>query len=99
MQKRKKYTQEYKREAVVLARSSDAPVSQIAQELGINANVLGRWCREAEQSGIKAFAGQGKPRDEEMAALKRELARVKKERDFLKEAAAFFARESKRGIA
>jgi len=46
-------------------------------------------------SGGAAFPGQGKPRDEEMVSLKRELARVKKERDFLKEAAAFFARESK----
>jgi transposase len=42
-----------------------------------------------------AFPGQGKPRDEEMSQLKRELARVKKERDFSKEAASFFARESK----
>ena len=99
MQKRKKYTQEYKREAVALARSSAVPVSQVARELGINANVLTRWCREAANEKVPVFTGQGKPRDEEMAALKRELARVKKERDFLREAAAFFAKESKRGIA
>ena len=43
---------------------------------------------------LKAFGGTGKPRDEEMARLKRELARVKKERDFLREAATFFAKES-----
>ena len=46
-------------------------------------------------NGAAAYPGQGKPRDEELASLKRELARVRKERDFLKEAAAFFARESK----
>jgi transposase len=45
--------------------------------------------------GNKAFQGQGKPRDEEMAALKRELIQVRKERDFLREAAAFFAKASK----
>jgi len=45
--------------------------------------------------GPKAFTGQGKPRDVEMVSLKRELARVKKERDFLREAAVFFAKESK----
>jgi transposase len=47
-----------------------------------------------EKRGQHAFIGQGKARDAEVAALKRELARVKKERDFLKEAAAFFAKES-----
>ena len=95
MQKRRRYSAEYKREAVELARSSEVPISQVARELGINANMLARWCREQEADGGKAFRGQGKARDEEMAALKRELARVKKERDFLQEAAAFFAKASK----
>jgi transposase len=95
MEKRRKYSAEYKREAVELARSSEVSISQVARELGINSNMLGRWCREQEATGRKAFQGQGKPRDEEMAGLKRELARVKKERDFLQEAAAFFAKASK----
>jgi len=55
---------------------------------------LTRWKREAELEGRQAFGGTGKPRDEEIAHLKRELARVKKERDFLRDAATFFARES-----
>jgi len=79
---------------VELANDPNVTQSQIAQELGINPNILGRWSRELQASGIQAFRGSGKPRDEEMATLKRELARVKKERDFLKEAAAFFAKES-----
>jgi len=95
MPRRRKYAVEFKREAVALVQSSDVPVSQIARDLGINGNMLNRWCREATQSGGKAFWGQGKARDEEMAALKRELARVKKERDFLREAATFFAKGSK----
>ena len=49
---------------------------------------------EPESDKAKAFSGSGVPRDQEMAMLKRELARVKKERDFLRDAAAFFARES-----
>jgi transposase len=69
--------------------------SQIGRELGINGSMIGRWARELNGSGLKAFLGQGKARDEEMVALKRELGRVKKERDFLREAATFFARESK----
>jgi transposase len=62
--------------------------------LGVGANLLSRWKREADEEGRQAFGGTGKPRDEEVANLKRELARVKKERDFLREAATFFARES-----
>ena len=92
---RRKFSAGFKREAVGLAQSSDQSVSQVARDLGVSPNVLTRWVREAEADGPKAFRGQGNPRDEEMVALKRELARVKKERDFLKEAAAFFAKESK----
>lgn len=92
---RRKYTREFKQEAVQLVRSADVPASQIARDLSIDPNMLGRWCRELGAIGAKAFQGQGKPRDEEMAALKRELVQVRKERDFLREAAAFFAKASK----
>ncbi len=95
MASRRRFSDEYKREAVRLATQPGVTQSQVAQELGINANLLGRWCRDDAANGAAAFPGQGKPRDEEMASLKRELARVKTERDFLHEAAAFFARESK----
>ena len=95
MVRRRKFSDEYKREAVRLATQPGVSKSQVAQELGINANLLARWCRDFAANGAAAFPGQGKPRDEEMASLKRELARVKKERDFLREAATFFAKESK----
>ena len=89
MAKRKKYSEEFKREAVNLIRQPHANVSQIARDIGVSANDL--W--EADSSG-KAFPGSGVARDQELLALKRELAKVKKERDFLRDAAAFFARES-----
>ncbi len=95
MATRRKYTREFKQEAVQLVRSTDVPASQIARDLGLDPNMLSRWCREMGSIGNKAFQGQGKPRDEEMAALKRELIQVRKERDFLREAAAFFAKASK----
>jgi transposase len=95
MSSRRRYSQEYKREAVQMVQSGDVAVSQVARELGINANMLGRWCRELKGTRTKAFPGPGKPRDEELASLKRELVRVTKERDFLREAAAFFAKGSK----
>ena len=92
---RQKYTEEYKREAVALTRLPGATIQGVAQDLGINAHMLGRWRKLFREHGEKAFPGQGHARDEEMMQLKRELARVRKERDFLKEAAAFFAKEPK----
>ena len=78
MQKRRKYSEEFKHEAVALANKLGVTLKQIAEELGINANMIGRWRRELGQHGVKAFCGQGKARDAEILALKRELARVKK---------------------
>ena len=95
MAMRKKFSQEFKQEAVELARSSQQSMSQVARDLGIGPNLLTRWCRESATDGVKTFPGQGKPRDEELAQLRRDLAQTRKERDFLKEAAAFFARASK----
>ena len=94
MSERRKFSNEFKREAVELTRSANVTVSQVARELGVNATLLSKWRRQLEREGEKAFPGQGNARDEEIVALKRELSRVKRERDFLKEAAAFFARES-----
>lgn len=94
MQQRKRYSEEFKREAVGLVRQPGANVSQIARDLGIPANHLHRWRRELDTHGKKSFLGAGVARDQELLALKRELAKVKKERDFLRDAAAFFAKES-----
>ena len=70
---------------------------QISLEVGVNPNMLTRWVREANAGGGKAFPGGGIPRDEEMARLKRELSKVVRERDFLKDAAAYFAKQSPSG--
>ncbi len=95
MSNRRTYSAEFKLEAVAMATQPGVTKAQIGQELGLNPNMLTRWQRELNDSGSKAFGGRGKARDEEMAALKRELGRVKKERDFLREAATFFARDRK----
>ena len=94
MTKRRRYSQEFKREAVAQANQPGVSCRQVALEIGVNPNLLTRWKRELEAVPAQAFKGSGTPRDEELARLKRELARVKKERDFLREAATFFARES-----
>ncbi len=95
MPKRRKYSAEYKREAVAMTNQPGITKSQIGRELGVNPQMITRWERELNESGSKAFGGQGQARDEEKAALKRELGRVKKERDFLREAATFFAKDQK----
>jgi transposase len=95
MTQRRRFSAEYTREAVAMRESPGVSVSQIAAELGIGANVLGRWRRELRRTPEQAFPGNGRPREEELGHLRRELARVTKERDFLREAAAFVARASR----
>lgn len=82
MEKRRKYGQEFEQEAVQLIKQAGGAITQVAKDLGINATMLGRWCREAHQRGSKAFPGTGIPHDQELARLIRELALVTRERDF-----------------
>ena len=95
MQRRRKFSKEFKEEAVQLASKPSISTRQVASEIGVNVSTLRRWCKESQDQGKTALRGQGHARDEEVATLKRELARVRKERDFLKDAAAFFASELK----
>ena len=92
---KQKYSAEFKREAVEMSRRPGASVKQVAQGIGVHPNVLTRWRGELAAAGAKAFGGQGVPRDEELARLRRDLGRVTRERDFLKETAAYFARTSR----
>lgn len=94
---RMKHTSEFKREAARLAEESDRPVDELARELGIHPNTSYKWRRQFLQDGEDAFPGHGKltPADEEIRRLRRELARVKEERDISKKATQFFAKESK----
>lgn len=96
MQKRKKFTKEFKLESLRLMRASGKPAAEVARELGIRRNQLYKWEEELNSHGEDAFPGHGRrtARDEEIARLKRELARVKEERDILKKAAQYFAKES-----
>ncbi|MBM0106485.1 transposase [Steroidobacter sp. S1-65] len=92
----RQYSDEYKSEAVRLVRESGKPLSQIARELGINDNMLHRWSREERDAQVAGKTrGEVKDDQEELARLRRELARVTAERDFLKRAAAFFAKDVK----
>ncbi len=90
----KRFSSEFKREAILRASEEGVTDKAVCDELGISTRQFRRWRDELQLLGADAFPGQGRTRDEELAGLKRELAQVKKERDFLKEAAAYFARQS-----
>ena len=90
----KRFSAEFKREAILRASEEGVTDKAVCEELGIGTRQFRRWRDELQLLGGDAFPGQGRTRDEELAGLKRELAQVKKERDFLKEAAAYFAKES-----
>ncbi len=95
MARRKRYSAEFKREALRRANEPGVTDVLVAEELVISARQLRRWRDAVNRDGEEAFPGQGKSRDEELTRLKRKLAKVEQERDFLKEAAAYFAKESK----
>jgi transposase len=91
----RRYSPEFKREAIKRASEEGMTDAAVCKELGISTRQFRRWRDELHLLGEEAFPGSGRSRDDEMTRLKRELAKVKQERDFLKEAAVFFAKESK----
>lgn len=96
--RRRRFTQEFKLEAVRLAAVGDRPVSEVARELGIRAEMLRQWKRQAEarvgHPPSDIFPGNGKlmSQDEEIRRLRRENAVLREERDILGKATAFFAK-------
>jgi len=91
MKSRRKYDQQFKRDAVSLLESSGKSVGQIADDLGIKYDLLSRWRKELGDVGKKAFTGNGNSRDEEMLRLRKENANLRMERDILKKAVAIFS--------
>jgi transposase len=95
--KRRRFTAEFKEESVRLVLSSGRPLAQVARELGIHENTLHKW-KAAVGMGLDGgvVSGSGPlALAEENRRLQAELLRVKEERDILKKATAFFARESR----
>jgi transposase-like protein len=97
MTKGKSFSPEFKREAVRLLQSSQKLPADLARELGVRRNQLYKWKEQLEQRGAGAFPAKGRrgTAGDEVARLKRELEQVKEERDILKKAAAYFAKELK----
>ncbi len=92
---RKRYSAEFKRQALRRADEPGVTDALVCQELGISTRQLRRWRDAVHEHGEQqAFPGHGKSRYDEVTRLKRELAKVTEERDFLREAARYFAKES-----
>lgn len=96
-EKRRNYTDEFKREAIRLVTEHGYGVSETARNLGLNSTMLGRWKREFETKQSAAFPGNGRlPLDkEELYRLRDENKRLRMERDILKKALGFFASASR----
>lgn len=93
---RRTFTEEFKREAVKLARQPGASKAGIARDLGIGANMLGRWCREQEGRSVSTrTSASDSVSSQEFESMRRELAKVKTERDILKKALGYFAADPK----
>jgi len=90
---RRRFSDEFKRDAVEIVRSSGKPIAEVARELGIYDSTLGNWVK---QDQINRGEREGLTTDEraELVELRRENARLRMERELLKRATAFWVRES-----
>jgi transposase len=95
-QKRKHYSNQFKVDAVKLVTEEGYKVSEAARNLGIHHSSLRRWKRELKDNGNQAFPGKGNlsSEKEELYRLRKEVKKLRMEREILKKAAAFFAKES-----
>ena len=93
---RREFTREFKLEAVKLVKERGVTAAQAARDLDVHENVLRKWVRELTADPQRAFPGKGviKPEQAEIDRLRKEVAKLKMERDILKKAAAYFAKES-----
>jgi transposase len=87
----KTYTEEFKREAVRLAKDR-GNIAQTARDLGVSDTRILYWRKQLEERLQNPFPGQGNPRDAELAQFKRENARLKEENEILKKAVGIFSK-------
>jgi transposase len=94
---RRRFAAEFKREAARLAQQPGASRAKVAQELELNANILGRWIRQFKIGKWEVAPGKSLKTEQqlEIERLRRELAKAQTERDILKKAVAYFAKEPK----
>lgn len=87
------YPPEFRREAVELARTGGKPIAQVARDLGVSGQTLHTWIKQGDDDAGRR-EGLSTEEREELRCLRRENRTLVQEREILKKAAAFFARES-----
>lgn len=94
---RRQHTPEFKREALSLIIDQHVSVAEVSRRLGISQSLLHKWKAQFAVQGEQAFPGKGQQtaQEAELARLRRENEQLRMERDILKKATAFFARESR----
>jgi transposase len=94
-EKHRHFSREFKRDAVQLVTEKGMPVGKVARELDIHPNLLHQWRRKLVAEGDKAFTGKGRvvPEKAEIRRLRKEVERLREERDILKKALAFSKRD------
>ena len=94
--KRRVYTDEFKFDAVRLVLEEGLTKAETSRRLGVNQNSLGKWVKAFRQDRENAFPGKGRqtPEQEEIKRMREEIRQLKMERDILKKATAFFAKET-----
>ena len=91
---RRTFTEEFKREAVRLTETSGRTIAQVADDLGLGLSTLSRWRRRYREADL--LSGPHEDTTKELARLRKENELLRQERDLLKKATAFFARETSR---
>ncbi len=97
MKTRKTYSKEFKLDAITLVREQNYSIAEASRNLEVTPQILGRWIKEAENDDGHAFRGNGKltPEQDEIRKLKAQVKRLEMEREILKKATVFFAKETK----
>ena len=98
MGRRSKYDRDFKLNSIKLCQESNIKQRDFEEEMGIGSGCISHWKRELRESEEQTFPGNGKPRDQEIALLKRENERLRQERDILKKAVGIFSKPRGTGM-
>ena len=93
MPRKSKYSEEFQCDAVALVRSSGRPFAEVGRELGVNHETLRSWVRRAERTESQAAVGLGPAEVEELKRLRKQVKELELEKEILRKAAQYFAKE------
>lgn len=93
MPRSSKYPEQFRKDAVELVRTSDRPLRHVARDLGVNHETLRNWVKTAEKQAALPSAGSATTDQDALRALRKRVAELEVEKEILRKAAAYFAKE------